>query len=562
VDNAGRYSTDSTLDQILSIAGHIEETPHPQAVIDLLHERLFGAHIGGVAMLLYGPMHEDAPRRPFDHAEIVGSWSKPYGSGVGSGMRLSIKRYADLIAQLEDERVVVYEQTAALRSRFDPLVRGLMRAARLRSIAIFALGAGDRKLGAVFIGTDRPYRFSAQELLHYRLVLEMITISLRAQVLRQQHDRVQQGRAALLDAVTDGVVMITPGGGKRGGKVLTINARFTHMFGVSERTAENLSLATLLDAMRVPENIRLELRSIWLRYPIQDPNLQQGEISLVDDDGRPRELAWYSAPVYQGAFILGRIYTFHDVTAERTSARLRAAFVSRVSHELRTPLTAIKGFAEFILESESDELPPLAREYTEIILDSAKHLNRIFNDMIEITRADAGELQLHKASTSINRLIRDVVGRTSLIMKGRGQTVALELSDTLPNVNIDTDRIIQVLTNLITNAGKYAPENSTITLSTILIDSSDVLSAQFSDVTLPAVLVTIRDQGQGISTEDTEKIFLPFFRTESARKQKVEGAGLGLSVVRSLVEMHQGKIWVVASEIAGSGCFQFTLPAR
>lgn len=556
------YSADSTLDQILSLAGDIEETPHPQAVVDLLHERVFGAHIGGVGMLLYGPMHEESPRRPFDHVEIVGSWSKRYGSGVGSGMRLSIKRYSDLIAQVDSERVVVYDQLAALRSRFDPLVRGLMRAARLRSIAIFALGSGDRRLGAVFIGTDRPYWFSPEELHHYRLVLEMVTISLRAQVLRQQRDRVQQGRAALLDAVTDGVVMVTPGSGVRGGKVLTINARFTHLFGVRERDAENVSLAALLDVMRVPENIRTELRTTWLSRPIQDRNVQHGEFSLTDDDGRPRELAWYSAPVYQRTIVLGRIYTFHDVTAERTSARLRAAFVSRVSHELRTPLTAIKGFAEFILEANGDQLPALAREYTQIILDSAKHLNRIFNDMIEITRADAGELTLSKSSTSINRLIRDVVGRMRLTLHARGQDVVMELTDALPDIDIDTDRIIQVVTNLLTNAGKYAPENSTIRLSTGVIMSGDGLSAAPSDIVLPAVLITIRDQGRGISTDDAEKIFLPFFRTESARREKIEGAGLGLSVVRSLVEMHQGRIWVVPRETAGGGCFQFTLPIR
>ncbi|MFN8527521.1 MAG: ATP-binding protein [Anaerolineae bacterium] len=567
ISSAQDYTAELALEQIIQIAQGIDISPHPQAVIDLLRDHVFGPHIGALLMLQYGPVHDDVQAArtvqaaPFEYFEMVGTWTRRYGSGVGSGMRLSIRKYQNLIEEAEQHGMLVFSRTQDIRDRLDPLARGLMRGAFLRSMALFPLGTGARKVGAIVIGTDRPYQFSDRELRHYRTIFEVLTLSLRAQLLRQQRDRVQQGRAALLDAVTDGVVMVIPGG--RGGRVLTVNARFTSLFGVSEGSAEGMSLVGLLEALHIPESVKADLRRTWLSSPMQDPNLLRGSFSLIGEDGREHDYEWYSAPVYQGSVVLGRIYTFHDATAERTAARLRAAFVSRVSHELRTPLTSIQGFAEFILTTNGDQLPPIAREYTQIIFDSAKHLRRIFSDIIELTRADAGELQLRKEDTSLTRIVRDVSTRMRLTLAQRGQSLVLDVDDTLPEASLDSDRMIQILTNLISNAGKYAPEKSTIKVSACLLTSADPPPPGApADVLLPAALITIDDEGKGVSAQDADQIFLPFFRTEEAKKKKIEGVGLGLSVTRSLVEMHQGKIWAVSRDAVGHGRFQFTIPVK
>lgn len=556
------YSAEQTLSQILHIAQGIEADSHPQAVIDLLHEHVMGAHVGAIMMMQYGPQGEDISKRPYDYLEMSGSWSKRYGSGVGMGIRFSIGRYQSLIASAERSGELVLSNTREIRRSFDPLVRGLMRAAMLRSLAFFPLGMGDRKLGVILIGTNRPHTFSDAELRHYRAIFEMLSISLRAQLLRQQRDRVQNGRAALLDAVTDGVVMVVPGSG-RGGRVLTVNARFTSMFGVTESAAGGRSLIEMIGMMHLPERVRDELRRAWLSSPMQDPATLAGDFRMIGDDGREHEFAWYSAPVYQVNQVLGRIFTVHDVTAEKTAARLRAGFVSRVSHELRTPLTSIQGFAEFILTATGDQLPPVAREYTQIIYDSARHLTRVFSDLIEITRADVGELQLHKERTSAARIIQDVAARLRLTVAKRRQTLELVLDEKMPHTYIDSDRMIQILTNLISNASKYAPEDTPITVRLRYLRAEDPRPVGCpSDVLFPTALITIEDQGIGVAAEDVEQIFVPFFRSEEARKGKIEGVGLGLSVTRSLVEMHQGKIWAVPREVAGGGCFQFTIPVK
>lgn len=550
----------STAQSILLTAQAIAENPSPQHVVNILRQTLFEKHVSSCAMLLYGPVREDSPNGPFEYLELRGSWSKRHGSGVGIGVRLYLKDYPDLLAQLETREIVTFPSVNQIKNRFDPLIRGFMKAERLHSLTLIALHSERHRLGVLAIGTDQRHRFDEAELQSYRTVSEFLAISAMAEQLQQQRERMEQNRAAILDAVTDGVVMVVPYG--QGGHVLTVNKRFTRMFEVAEERAEGDTLIHLLGEMELPEGVRQELRASWLSTPVRDPAVRRGEFRLVTSEGQPLDVEWYSAPVYQESSVLGRIYTFHDVSPERAAQRLRAAFLSRISHELRTPLTSIRGFAEFILEATGDQLPDLAREYTEIILNSAKHLNTVFTDMIEITRADAGELKLHKIEAHLPDIIIDVVARLELQYKARKQQVIMELDDDLPMVSVDIDRLTQVLTNLIANAVKYSPEGGKIRISTQMIASPDALPESApADVVIPAILVTVTDEGKGLTADEADKVFMPFFRTDDAKAQRIEGVGLGLAVTRSIVEVHRGKIWAMprSSRIKG-GCFMFTIP--
>ncbi|NDJ61014.1 MAG: hypothetical protein GYB67_07805, partial [Chloroflexi bacterium] len=549
----------TTARSILVTAEAIADSPSPQQIVNILHAHLFEPHISSCAMLLYGPRDVEHPNSPFEYLEIAGSWSKRVGSGVGRGIKLYLKDYPELLQQLDEHKILVFHNVDGIRNRFDPLIRGFFRAERVRSMTMLALQSAERQLGVIVIATDKVHEFSPAELDSYRTVSEFLAISAVAQILQQQHDYVQQGRAALLDAVTDGVVMVVPRG--LGGHVLTVNQRFTNLFDVSEPQVQGLSLPALLAVMQIPEDTRKCLREEWLSTPVRDPAMRRGEFSMIHSDGHPVEVAWYSAPVYQDGIVLGRIYIFHDATAEHTAKRLRAAFLSRISHELRTPLTSIRGFAEFILEATGDQLPDLAREYTEIILDSAKHLNRVFTDMIEITRADAGEIKLNKGEAHLPDIIINGVARMELRYKARSQQVIMELDDDLPTVEVDVDRMLQVMTNLLTNAIKYSPEGGKIHVTTTYIGSdTDLPKSAPPDVMLPAILVKIVDEGGGLTAEEAEKVFLPFFRTDAAHAQKAEGVGLGLAVTRSIVEVHRGKIWAEPKRRGKGGCFLFTVP--
>lgn len=539
----------------------IARNPSPQHVVDMLRDYFFDSHVTSCALLLYGPLREDRSNGPFEYMEVRGTWSKRRGSGVGVGVRFYLNELPDILEQLDRDGVLVYPRAKDLSTRLDPLLRVFLQAERVRSLTLLSLHANNRKLGIIFIGADTRHDFTTQELYNYRMVSEFLGVNVMTQMLQLEHDRVQQGRAALLDAVTDAVIMVLPGAS--GPRVLTVNKQFLELFEQPPDLAvRDLPLTDLLDRLPFPEGQRADMRRMWLSIPVRDPATQNGEFHMVNSDGHPVDVEWYTVPVYQDEQVLGRIFVFHDVTAERTAQRLRSAFLSRVSHELRTPLTAIRGFAEFILEATGDQLPDLAREYTEIILSSAKHLNLIFTDMIEITRADAGELKLNRREASLPDIIIDVVARMELMYKQRRQQVVMELDDDLPPVSVDVDRMIQVLTNLMTNAIKYSPEEGKVRISTQYVATMDDLPPDApTDVVLPAVLVSVADEGKGLTKDQAEKVFMPFFRTEEAKRNKIEGVGLGLAVTRSLVEMHRGKIWAEPNHKGHEGGrFLFTIP--
>ena len=538
----------------------IADDPSPQHIVEVLRDYLFDAHVTSCALMLYGPVSEDRPNGPFDYLEMRGSWSRRRGSGIALGTRLYLRDYPALLSRLESGEAVAIRDVSAADIHFDPFARTLLRAEGVVSLLLLPIHASQRRLGLILIAANRRHDFSTRELETYQTVSEFLALSTFAQVLLQQHDLVQQGRAALLDAVTDGVLMVLPDAA--GARVLTVNQRFTTLFGLPEEQAQGLLLPDLLQRLKVPEAVRRELADKLLRVPVRDPLTQEGEFYMVHAAGYPLSIQWYSAPVYQGERAMGRIYIFHDVTAEREAARLRSAFLSQVSHELRTPLTSIHGFAQLMLETTGSQLPPLAHEYAEIILSSAAHLRGMFTDMIEVTRAEAGELRLELRQAHLPDVIIETVARLEVEHKRRGQQVVMDLDDTLPPVLIDTGRIIQVITNLIANAIKYSPENSQIRIRACRVDNpADLPESALPDITLPGILVTVDDQGQGLTWEDTRQIFMPFFRTQWARSKKIEGTGLGLTIARSIIELHRGCIWAEpATRERPGGHFLFVLP--
>lgn len=552
---------DGEAPRLLRAAQALMGAETPQAMVEVLREHVLDVRVTTCILLLYGGDTESAAPGQRAYLAMQGTWSRRMGSGVAAGIRLYLTNYTDLIARLDVERLVLFDHPSEIRDQFDPLVSGFFHTERVRSVTLMALRRQNTPIGVLLLAADRPHAFTPEALARYRQVSDFLALNLHERLLRGHQDQLQQQHDAVIDAVRDGVVMVLPF--DKGGRVMIANRSFRRLFEIDEADQVNKgdSLIELLNQMRIAETTRQELRATWLSVPPRAPAVLNGEFRFINREGRPMDIGWYSAPVFRGRQVMGRIYTFHDLSHERAAQQLRAAFLSRLSHELRTPLTSIRGFAEFILEVSGDQLPALAREYTEIILNSARHLNTLFTDLIEITRAEAGELKLTRTEANMTDLVIMVVARLELDYRRRGQQVVMELDDDLPLVSVDVDRIGQVLTNLVGNAIKYAPEHSEIHINTELIDRPEALTdGAPAGVVLPAVLVTVRDQGKGLTHDEAAQVFMPFFRTEEARRARIEGAGLGLAVARSIIEIHRGKIWATPRGRAQGGCFQFTIP--
>jgi PAS domain S-box-containing protein len=222
--------------------------------------------------------------------------------------------------------------------------------------------------------------------------------------------------------------------------------------------------------------------------------------------------------------------------------KAKSDFVSIVSHELRSPLTGIQGFSE-LMRDEVTSLDEM-REFSADINREAERLNRMINEVLDLDRIESGRVTLHREPVDLGALASEVVGRTA--PRVSGHRLLLRLDPSAPSIDGDRDRLTQVVVNLLDNAVKYSPDGGEVTVGV----ESEGASAH----------LWVRDQGMGIPAEALESVFERYTRVESGRHRAIHGTGLGLPIVRQIVELHGGRIW--AESVPGAGStFHVTLPA-
>lgn len=224
--------------------------------------------------------------------------------------------------------------------------------------------------------------------------------------------------------------------------------------------------------------------------------------------------------------------------------RLKDEFVLTASHELRSPLTSVQGFAELLM-LERDSLTPRQAETVEIILDNCRHLVRLLNDLLDLARSDAGRLSIRPQPTEVAPLIDDVVRTMRAQTEAGNQSLTEHVPPGLPSIDVEPDRIRQILVNLLTNAHEYSPEGASIRVT------ARPLGAEME--------ISVSDDGPGIPAEQLERIFDRFTRGDAGLTQRVGGTGLGLAISKSLVELHGGSI-TAESAVGQGSTFRVRLP--
>ena len=219
----------------------------------------------------------------------------------------------------------------------------------------------------------------------------------------------------------------------------------------------------------------------------------------------------------------------------------KSEFVSIVSHEFRTPLTGIQGFSEMM--RDEDLTVAEMKEYASDINKDAQRLNRLINDMLDLSRMEAGRMTLDRQSADVNAIVSEAVERVR--PNAPGHPVTLELDHTLPSISADRDRVTQVVANLLSNAVKYSPTGGEIVVRT--------------ERDKDGVHLSVKDHGMGIPSESLESIWEQYSRVESKQMRGIQGTGLGLPIVRQIVKMHGGRAWA-ESEIGRGSVFHVVLP--
>jgi len=234
-----------------------------------------------------------------------------------------------------------------------------------------------------------------------------------------------------------------------------------------------------------------------------------------------------------------------NITEAKLADQMKAEFVASVSHELRTPLAAILGYTEILLDEEPGGLNEIQSEFMQIINESSQHLHMLVNDLLDVTKMEAGRFQLNYSKTNIELVLQKALRHIQPLAAVKGISLSTNLPSSLPVINGDPARLEQVFINLLSNSVKFTPPKGEIGIR--ISQHDDQISFQ------------VKDTGIGIPEEDLPKLFDRFYRAKNVVGANIEGTGLGLYISKAIVESHQGVIHV-SSELGQGSCFEVVIP--
>ena len=354
-----------------------------------------------------------------------------------------------------------------------------------------------------------------------------------SEVIRLTQENLEQESKRLnsiLSYMTDGVLATN-----RRGQIIMINDMAKKQLGVERDEALN-------------QNI-LELLKIDDEYELRDLITQSPELMIDSQDVNGEYISIrvrFALVRRESGFISGLVAVLHDTTEQEKEERERRLFVSNVSHELRTPLTSVKSYLEALDEGALSE--PVAPDFIKVSLDETNRMMRMVTDLLHLSRIDNATSNLDVELINFTAFITFILNRFDKI-KSQDENLKYELIRDYPItsvwIEIDTDKMTQVIDNILNNAIKYSPDGGKITVSMKTTDDQMILS--------------ISDQGLGIPKQDLPKIFDRFYRVDRARSRAQGGTGLGLAIAKEIIKQHNGFIWA-KSEYGKGSTFTIVLP--
>lgn len=373
----------------------------------------------------------------------------------------------------------------------------------------------DEAVGLLNVASTRDISYSDDEIkLLYTLASQASAAIERLQsVLAAEKSKMK----IIVEGMSEGVIMFD-----EKDKLVIFNS------AAKEMTDGNLDLIGSLEEIK-KERKKFRISDIPLEKPF--PRIIRSEAMCIEnEEGKS----------------LGIVVLLRDVTKELEIEQMKDEFVSLVSHELRTPLAAMKGATDNLLDGITGELNALQKESLLVAKRNIDRLGRLISDLLDISRIEAGRIQIEKHPVDIVSLVNDVLRLFQETAKERELKLTASFSSGLPAVNADPDKITQVVTNLIGNAAKFTPPGGQINVGVSRCADS--------------IQIEVIDTGPGIGRQDLDKLFTKFYQvSRPGTKEKTKGTGLGLAISKGIVEKHGGKIWV-ESELGKGSKFSFTLP--
>ncbi len=361
-----------------------------------------------------------------------------------------------------------------------------------------------------------------------QLALSFNNLTKRLQEAQATTEGERRKLSSVLSHMTDGVIATD-----RKGRVILINEPALGMLNVPRETVLNKSIIEVLgiEETHTFDLLISEQESLILDFSTEKkPFILRASNSVIQKET---------------GFINGLITVLHDITEQEKIDQERREFVANVSHELRTPLTTMRSYLEALAEGawKDDEIAP---RFLDVTQTETERMIRLVNDLLQLSKMDSRDYYFYKKQIDFGDFFNRIIDRFEL-SKSQKVSFIRNIPSQEVLVSIDTDKITQVLDNIISNAMKYSPEGGTIVFTVDIEEAAN------------QILVSISDQGVGIPKSDMNKIFERFYRVDKARTRMLGGTGLGLAIAKEMIQAHDGDIWASSEEGKGTTIF-FTLP--
>ncbi|MFH0827996.1 MAG: ATP-binding protein [Candidatus Omnitrophota bacterium] len=324
------------------------------------------------------------------------------------------------------------------------------------------------------------------------------------------------------------------------GKILMVNPAAESLLGITKSDIGRF----------VKDVVKNEhLLTLTKQIPVKKDDVVEEDIEMFSADESSKKVLRASSAVVEdhNGNTVGMVTMLNDITKQKEIEEIKSQFVANVSHELRTPLIAIEKSVSLILNKGAGEISGTQNEFLSIAERNLKRLSLLINDLLDLSKLEARKTALQVEKTDLGKLIVDSVES----LKNWAATKSIKLSSAIgpdvPLIGLDSNKIIQVLNNLIGNAIKFTPENGII----IVEAARDKKEGE--------VLVSVQDTGVGMDPQDLGKIFDKFFQVTDKKYSDIKGTGIGLAIVKEIVELHKGRVWVESEKGKGAR-FIFALP--
>lgn len=428
------------------------------------------------------------------------------------------------------------------------------------------LKLGDQIIGVLDAQSDQTYAFDDEDLFILRTLADQTALAIQnarnfreaqnlarslerrveertaelQMALSQQEAQVEKTRA-IVEGITDAVIVFDSKA-----RVTSANPAVERVLGLPLESLLNARLHDIVAqqgggaapeaALAVFTAFVSSKQKIKSGAPLAECKFELGEKVLE---------ASFAPVVQREGDSLDIVAVFRDVTRQARIDRLKEDFISVAAHELKTPMTALKGYTELLLSEVAGKVTLVQEHFLQIIQTNVERLAELANDLLDISRIEAGMMQLQIRELNLLDLIEEVVITFRAEAERKGLRQVIDVPPDLPAVWGDRGRLLQLLSNLMSNAYKYTPGGGKIGITARQVNSQ--------------IQVDVMDTGIGISRQDQEQIFSRFFRADNPLIREIGGTGLGLSIAKSIVALHGGEIWV-DSELGRGSTFSFTLP--